>query len=392
VTNWPRVPLFAILREVADRDHPDLEVLSVYRDLGVVPKADRDDNFNKTPEDLSSYKRVRVGDVVINKMKAWSGSLAVSDYGGIVSGDYMVCSITGPIHPRFLHHLLRSKPVFSEIAARSTGIRPNQWRLYWDDLRQVRVALPPLAQQRVIADYLDAETARSDGIIERRQLHLDLLAEHRTELARASFEWTAGVVRLPWLPAIHADWPVIHLRWLITCLDGRRIPVNREERASMPGDIPYWGANGVVDHVDRALFHEPLVLLGEDGAPFFDRSKDKAFYVDEPIWVNNHIHVLRAEGLRPRYLAAYLNLVDYGDFIEGSTRDKLTQDRMGSIPVPVPPEAEQRRIEHEVTSHAHRFEALASGIRRQVDLLAERRQALVTAAVTGQIGIPGVAA
>jgi type I restriction enzyme, S subunit len=108
VTAWTSVRLSSVLRDIDDREHPDLEVLSVYRDLGVIPKASRDDNFNKTPEDLSSYKRVRVGDLVINKMKAWSGSLAVSDYDGIVSGDYMVCAVKGSVDRRFLHHLLRS--------------------------------------------------------------------------------------------------------------------------------------------------------------------------------------------------------------------------------------------------------------------------------------------
>lgn len=197
---------------------------------------------------------------------------------------------------------------------------------------------------------------------------------------------------MPWLPPIPEDWPIVHLRWLVRCFDGRRIPVNREERAAMLGDIPYWGAHGVVDHVDRALFHEPLVLLGEDGAPFFERAKAKAFFVEEPVWVNNHIHVLRAVGVRPLFLTHYLNLVDYADFIEGSTRDKLTQDNMGLIPVAVPSAARQLLIEREVARAMSDADETEGRLGPQIDLLLERRQALITAAVTGQIAIPGVAA
>lgn len=245
---------------------------------------------------------------------------------------------------------------------------------------------------RGVADYLDAETARIDAIIGLRRRQLDLLGSQLVEASRGAFREMAGTVRLDWMPPLPREWPIVHLRWLVACLDGRRIPVNREERVAIQGDVPYWGANGVVDHVNRALFDEPLVLLGEDGAPFLDRLKEKAFYVDGPIWPNNHIHVLRPTGIRPKYLAHYLNLVDYAAFIEGSTRDKLTQDPMGSIPVPVPPDAEQERIEKAIAEAQVNLELRRSRIARQVQLLYERRQAVITAAVTGELDIPQVAA
>lgn len=69
----------------AEKNRGDSTVLSLYRELGIVPKDSRDDNHNVTSEDTSNYRFVRVGDFVINKMKAWQGSMAVSDYEGIVS-------------------------------------------------------------------------------------------------------------------------------------------------------------------------------------------------------------------------------------------------------------------------------------------------------------------
>ena len=91
------------------RNQPDAEVLSLYRDWGIVPKRSRDDNHNVTSEDTSNYKVVKKGDFVINKMKAWQGSMAVSDYDGIISPAYYVCSFTNNnICKRYIHHLLRN--------------------------------------------------------------------------------------------------------------------------------------------------------------------------------------------------------------------------------------------------------------------------------------------
>ena len=90
---------------------------------------------------------------------------------------------------------------------------------------------------------------------------------------------------IEWLGEIPAHWEMKRLSWLTNCLDGKRVPLNAEERGRMQGDYPYWGANSIVDYVDQWLFNEELVLLGEDGAPFFDKSRPVAFRVKGKIWV-----------------------------------------------------------------------------------------------------------
>ena len=120
----------------------------------------------------------------------------------------------------------------------------------------------------------------------------------------------------------------VSLRRVADCLDSRRIPLNREDRSNFQGSIPYWGAGGILDHVEGLIFNETLVLLGEDGAPFFDARKDVAYLVSGPAWVNNHIHVLRPRNVDPSFLCYTLNSIDYSRYITGATRDKLTQDDM----------------------------------------------------------------
>ncbi len=163
------------------------EVLSVYRDYGVIPKSSRADNFNKTPEDVSRYLVVRPGYLVVNKMKAWQGSLGVSTYDGIVSPDYEVLRPASTLlGPRFAHAYLRSPQMIGEYAVRSVGIRPSQWRLHWEQLRDIAIPLPSLSKQVDICDTLDRETAELEAAVADAREAIALSRERRAALISAA--------------------------------------------------------------------------------------------------------------------------------------------------------------------------------------------------------------
>lgn len=176
------VPIWSLLEPVKDQGHASEEVLSVYRDYGVIPKSSRDDNVNRTPEDLSSYQLVLPGDVVINKMKAWQGSMGVSEHRGIVSPDYQVARPTRSVVSRYLHAVLRSQIMISQYQVRSTGVRPAQWRLYWNDFADLEIPLPSEPEQKRIADHLDKVTSRIDTMLEKVAELKSLLTERRSAL------------------------------------------------------------------------------------------------------------------------------------------------------------------------------------------------------------------
>lgn len=158
----------------SEKGCPDAPVLSLYRDFGVVPKDSRDDNHNVTSLDTSNYKVVDIGDLVINKMKAWQGSMAVSDYRGIVSPAYHVCSITSnKVNKRYLHHLLRNPAYLPEYARLSTGMRIGQWDLGFDDFKNIPFLIPPLDEQVKIADYLDNGCASLDAILNKTRSSIE---------------------------------------------------------------------------------------------------------------------------------------------------------------------------------------------------------------------------
>lgn len=164
--HWEITRMKSILENVSIRNHPEAEVLSLYRDLGVLPKNSRDDNHNVTSEDTAQYKYVEVGNLVINKMKAWQGSLAVSNYEGIVSPAYYVCKFrSSKINKRYIHFLVRCSAYAQEFERLSTGMRVGQWDLGISDFMRVPVLLPPFPEQSAIAAYLDTQCAKIDEII-----------------------------------------------------------------------------------------------------------------------------------------------------------------------------------------------------------------------------------
>lgn len=138
-------------------------------------------------------------------------------------------------------------------------------------------------------------------------------------------------------------WSVVPLGELVENYDSVRVPVKAADR--MPGPYPYYGASGVVDHVDDYLFDGEYLLMAEDGENLRTRKTPVAFLATGKFWVNNHAHILKAnERADTRYLMYALSRADIGAYLTGSTQPKLTQQALHRIPVPAPPVHEQRRI------------------------------------------------
>ena len=138
-------------------------------------------------------------------------------------------------------------------------------------------------------------------------------------------------------------WPTKPLGDLIDVLDRLRKPITKKDRKA--GPFPYYGATGVLDHVDGYLFDEPLVLIGEDGAKW-GAGANSAFAIEGKTWVNNHAHVIRPhrDKVLDDWLIYSLNGADLMPFISGMTVPKLNQGRLREIPIPLPPLEEQQRI------------------------------------------------
>ena len=396
-------------REVTNRTN--LQVLSVYRDYGVIPKDSRSDNFNRTPEDITRYQEVRVGDLVVNKMKAWQGSVGISEHHGIVSPDYLVCGVDSSVNSRFMHHLLRSMRFAAEFGARSKGIRPAQWRLYWEDLAEIPITLPPIDEQRRIADFLDAEMARIDELTRLRRDQLTLLS---TQYASAISELvTPGITSKaersaawPWLPS---GIRTARLGYMACMQSGITVDSGRQ---SKPDNVEYpylRVANVQGEEIDlseiktitvpestakRSMLSSGDILMTEANGNPDNLGRGAVWHGQVAAMVHqNHIFAIRVnpKKLIPEYLCALLASVHGRRYFRFTSTQvgiaTTSSSKVLDFPVPVLTLERQREIVRAYQDTRSANNRVVAVLTRQLNLMAERRQALITAAVTGSLDV-----
>ncbi|MBB4199191.1 hypothetical protein CCR94_17575 [Rhodoblastus sphagnicola] len=383
--HWRTIKARRLFRLVKRRDQDDLPILSVYRDYGIIEKSSRDDNNNKTPEDLSLYQSVNPGDLVINKMKAWQGSLGVSSLNGITSPDYAVFM---PVHkdkPEFLNYLFRCKllpPVFKTI---SNGIRPDQWRIEPDKFLQLPFALPPCDEQIQIVGFLDRETAKIDALIAEQQRLIDLLREKITSLVLSTVN-IRGTKN-----ARLSEASELIFRPVIQTPEELYVPIGLYNRGR---GVFHKEARETADMGDSEFFWVQAGDLIISGQFAWEGAVALAGDEDQGCVVSHRYHILRG---RPHvalteYIFA-LFLTRHGEFIlnENSRgaagRNKplnigsLLNEKIPAIELPV---------QEAIAVAVHKTKKLFDEIASQVQLLQERRSALISAAVTGKIDVRGL--
>lgn len=400
MSEWRKVPIRAIYQRVEVRDRADLPLLSVYRDHGVVRRDERDDNNNRPSEDLSTYKHVRPGDLVVNKMKTWQGSLAVSGHEGIVSPAYYVGRRTTDVDNRFMHHLLRSLPLIAEYGARSKGIRPSQWDLPWDEFASIKVAIPAFAEQKAIAEYLDRETARIDALIEKKQQMCDLVQLRRRALVElylgeASFpKWKFGRLLSSNDGGVWGEDPTgvddtVVLRSTDISITGDwdidkpalRSLTQTEKRAKTlkPGDLVVVKSSGSEAHLGKtAIVNSAVANLGACYANFVQRLRPRETKDAKFLW-----YFLNSD-------LASKELDRLGNTTTGLRN--LNGESLGSIKCPWPDSEIRNTLCQELDRRIVTSNSLLSALESQISILRERRQALITAAVTGELEISEAAA
>lgn len=390
---WEVSQLKYATRWKSEKGCPDAPVLSLYRDFGVVPKDSRDDNHNVTSLDTSNYKVVDIGDLVINKMKAWQGSMAVSDYRGIVSPAYHVCSITSnKVNKRYLHHLLRNPAYLPEYARLSTGMRIGQWDLGFDDFKNLPFLIPPLDEQAKIADYLDNGCASLDVILDKtrssieeyKKLKQAVITQAVTKGVRGEREMKDSGVE--WIGEINHRFSLIKLKYICSILDQYRKPISADKR-SQSGSIlyDYYGASGAIDKIDDYTIDDHVMLIGEDGANLRMRNLPLMYEVNGKAWINNHAHILKpTERVDFYYLFYALEGLDINPYITGSAQPKLSQENLQNIWVPLPSLEEQQEIATYIRSKCAEIDKLVVKKEQLVKELESYKKSLIYEVVTGK--------
>lgn len=180
---WEVVKLRQILHPVSEKNHPELPLLSVVREKGVIIRdvEDTDSNHNYIPDDLSNYKVVRKNQFAMNKMKAWQGSYGVSPYTGIVSPAYFIFDIDFP-NLEYFHYAIRSKVYVNFFAQASDGIRVGQWDLQINKMKEIPFIVPSDKEQKEIVEAIKTLQTKCDLRIDNLHKEIAVLIELKNRI------------------------------------------------------------------------------------------------------------------------------------------------------------------------------------------------------------------
>lgn len=186
--HWDLVKLGSCLSPVSVKNCPELPLLSITREQGVIERDvdDKESNHNFIPDDLSGYKKLEKGQFGMNKMKAWQGSYGVSKFTGIVSPAYFIFDFTKAINPEFFNWAIRSKLYVSFFGSASDGVRIGQWDLSKARMKVIPFVLPCEEEQLLIAKHLDEKLEQVDVAIKIKRQQIERLREYKSSLINSA--------------------------------------------------------------------------------------------------------------------------------------------------------------------------------------------------------------
>ena len=244
------------------------------------------------------------------------------------------------LNPVFLLEYVKRRDFYERLGETADGSRKAR-RIHAETFLSFPIALPSPAEQQKIADCLSS----LDELIAAQARKVHALKTHKKGLMQQLFPRegeTQPRLRFPEFQNSEA-WTSTKLGQLGESKNNRRVPITAGDRE--PGNVPYYGASGIVDYVKDFIFDEDLLCISEDGANLVARTSPIAFPIAGKTWVNNHAHVLKFEhACTQKFVEVYLNSIKLDDYITGMAQPKLNKAMLDSIPIPHPSIPEQKRI------------------------------------------------
>ena len=386
-SHWQLLPtkrFFRLVTEAAPNDN-DMELLSVYTDIGVKPRKELEERGNRAST-TDGYWMVKRGDLIVNKLLAWMGAIGMSEYDGVTSPAYDILRQSKPLEPRFYHYLFRCGICFTEFRRYSRGIMDMRLRLYFEQFGQLPMPFPPLDEQVAIASFLDDETSKIESLIAEQRRLIELLNEKIISLVLSSFH-AAGTSDLRLSEA--------------STIISRPVTQKAEESYTRIG----------LFNRGRGLFHKDASEMDDMGESDFFWVKEGDLIIsgqfawegavaladkeDEGCVVSHRYPVIRGkDGVALTEYLFGLLCTKHGDFLlNENSRGAAGRNRPLNIStlvkekIPVP----SMWVQEAVARAVHSRKALLKEIAKAIDLLQERRTALISAAVTGKIDVHNLA-
>lgn len=404
--HWEVCSIKQIMKNKSIKGFPNETVLSLYRDFGIIPKDSRDDNHNVTSEDTSNYKLVENGDFVINKMKAWQGSMAISDFKGIISPAYYICKIFSPkVVRKYIHYLLRDESYKAEYMRLSTGMRIGQWDLNIDDFLQINTILPLLSEQQSIATYLDQKCGELDELITMQEEMITKLQSYKQSVITEAV--TKGLDKnvplkdsgIEWIGKIPEHWDVKRLKYFGNNYNGLTYSPN-DICNSQEGTIVLRSSN-IKDN--KLCFDDNVYVNKEIPTKLFVNKGDilicsrngsasligKAALIETDIKATfgAFMMIFKGNNIHHKYLYYIVTscISQYKWLFTTATINQLTSSMLGEIFAPfICDRLEQQSIADYLDQKCSEIDELISIKQQKIEKLKDYKKSLIFECVTGK--------
>lgn len=353
-----------------------------------------------TKEEIERF-RLKRGDVLITKdSEQWNDigvpALVEDIDEDIVCGYHLALlrpfaeMVTGT----YLLRALQSTAVAYQFHISANGV--TRYGLSHDAIKSVRLPLPSLSEQTAIVRFLEHVDRRIRRVIRARQRRIKLLEEYKQALVHQAVTGQIDVrtgqpypaykdASVEWLGSVPAHWEVLRLKYVARLRSGESIT---SERIEETGDYPVYGGNGIRGFTSSFTHEGEFVLIGRQGALCGNIN-----YANGRFLASEHavvVHPLRK--CLTHWLGELLRAMNLNQYSIAAAQPGLAVERIQNLTIPFPPIEEQEQIDQYINNQINAFDAAISAARREIEILREYRERLVSDAVTGKVDVREVAA
>ena len=385
-SHWQVLRIKNLFQEMDSRSETgNEELLSVSHYTGVTLKREsleNEDDHLTNAESLVGYKLVQQGDLVINIMLAWNGSLGISPYNGITSPAYCVYRIKGDNNPEYFGYLFTTNLFKAEFRRNSTGIIDSRLRLYSDKLFSIYSVVPPKNEQDEIVQYIKAQEEKINLFIKKKQRFIELLKEQRQSVIEAVIKkgTNPGVLLketgINWLGKIPKQWGICRLKDCGIYKSGDNIT---SEQIEPFGDYPVYGGNGLRGYFDNYTHDGNFALIGRQGALCGNIN-----YAHGKFWASEHAVVVTLnEGIELFWFGETLKVMNLNQYSQSAAQPGISVDRIRALHMPFPPIEEQKQIVEHIKTETATIDTAIAKAGREIELIREYKEAMISEAVMG---------
>lgn len=384
--HWEIKPLFSVAVERKESNKGMIEDNLLSLSYGTIVKKDINTNEGLLPKSFETYQIVKPGDIIfrLTDLQNDRRSLrtAIVTEVGIITSAYVAVSAKG-IVPAYLNFLLRAYDIQKVFYSMGGGMRQS---MQFEDLRRLPILIPTRKEQEIICEKLDRETAHIDALIEKKKRYSELLKERRRALV------TCAVIKgldpnvkmkdsgVEWLGQIPQHWEIQKLKWIASLQSGSLITGQTIEEE---GPYPVYGGNGLRGFTTFYTHEGYYVLVGRQGALCGNIN-----YAQGRFWASEHAVVVSPyKEINVTWLGELLKIMNLNQYSVSAAQPGLAVERIVDLYIPLPRMNEQNDIAIYIERNIVHINRVIQNNQQSIELLKERRIALITVAVTGQIDL-----